>query len=506
MQNTFFFREGGDGGSILRDVEVFASGTHRGKSYTPDDLDQIVANFDLHSSGETPRFSVPMAVPRLMPGAPAVLGHEEEQKILSGSDLPAAGWPVRLWHDREEGKLMADIGGVAPVVANAIRAKRYKKVSAEIYDQPPEGVPGEGKMLRRISFLGADVPQVKTLADLPMPEEMESHSEQFAFTQPFTFKCVDLVPTPGMPGCYTCFFEGDENMNRDEMIDQLQSMGVDTSMMDEVPDAALAEILRACQSYSDGQKQMYDESMPMDGDLPDASSDEEAQTYADKWRRWGERAREGLRKYCGVGDGSTTNMQTPGDDNMSHNYSESVLTSLIESKLEQAINRKIKPSIESFEKYREETLLADKQNMVRKFFERNGPTGSRKLSAADCDEGSPFSEISVALRNAKDNTVVHKFSEKGKEVALTELDCQLKRLETRVPMKFGEVTRSSTGGANGDAGTEGETVVRAYFERFTESARAAGYSTADEMVETLKTASPRDREELISGYRKILNG
>lgn len=93
---------------------------------------------------------------------PAVLGHDEGQ--------PAYGVAVKTW--RNGPKLFADIVNVPPSVANAVKAGQYFQTSAEVYDDTGEaGLPaGGGCMLRRIALLGADIPQVKTLDDLPKPD------------------------------------------------------------------------------------------------------------------------------------------------------------------------------------------------------------------------------------------------------------------------------------------------------------------------------------------------
>jgi hypothetical protein len=93
---------------------------------------------------------------------PAVLGHDEGQ--------PAYGVAVKTW--RNGPKLMADIVNVPASVAAAVKAGQYFQTSAEVYDDTGEaGLPaGGGCMLRRIALLGADIPQVKTLSDLPKPD------------------------------------------------------------------------------------------------------------------------------------------------------------------------------------------------------------------------------------------------------------------------------------------------------------------------------------------------
>ena len=48
----------------------------------------------------------------------------------------------------------------------AIEEGKYRAVSIEIYDKPPQGIPGKGKMIRRLAVLGGEIPQDKNLAPL----------------------------------------------------------------------------------------------------------------------------------------------------------------------------------------------------------------------------------------------------------------------------------------------------------------------------------------------------
>lgn len=240
----------------LKGVEVFVSGTHRGKAYTEQDLQDMETNFKRFSTGESAKLKVP-----------AVIGHEEDQEFLKRTDLPAAGWLTSLGNGTD-GVQRADVGDVAKPVAALIASRRYRKVSPEVYDAPPEGVPGNrpailqelkargrdaladleeakawaseelprrvevwenrkagydagtldkqpgpkpeyeslvderlrghfGKMLRRLSFLGGEIPQIKSLADIPMPTE--AYSER-----PVKLRFADAVEHDGS---WACFFE-----------------------------------------------------------------------------------------------------------------------------------------------------------------------------------------------------------------------------------------------------------------------------------------------------------
>lgn len=136
-------------------VEIFAAGRYRDKHYTIRDLDAMVRNFILLG---------PRGKKLLQP--PNVIGHEDDQEFLDRTDLPAAGWPKRVW--RKGSKLFADFGEMPAEVAHAINTRAYRKVSAEIYDDFVDDQGNHyGKALRRVAILGAEIPQVKSLADIP---------------------------------------------------------------------------------------------------------------------------------------------------------------------------------------------------------------------------------------------------------------------------------------------------------------------------------------------------
>lgn len=140
------------GGKLTNWIPIFQAGTRRGEPYTPRDLDDIARNFRTWKGTVDP---------------PAVIGHSEEQQLLKDTGLPAAGWVADLRHDGK-GTLLARFSDMPPAVEKVIRLGAYRKVSAEIYheDDPPEGVPCKGKLLRRVAFLGGELPQVKTLGDV----------------------------------------------------------------------------------------------------------------------------------------------------------------------------------------------------------------------------------------------------------------------------------------------------------------------------------------------------
>jgi hypothetical protein len=123
------------------EIEIFKVGDYGEKgNYSESDLDGIVKDYD----------------PKLHE-APVTVDHKREG--------PAYGWVKGLKRVGE--KLVAVIANMAEELAEAVRGKKYVKVSVEIYLKMKEtGRP----YLRAVSFLGAQIPEVKGLAAVELGE------------------------------------------------------------------------------------------------------------------------------------------------------------------------------------------------------------------------------------------------------------------------------------------------------------------------------------------------
>jgi hypothetical protein len=132
-------------------VPLFPAGIRKGEPYTAADIDDLVRNYHAFKGVVDP---------------PAVIGHGEAQPWLADSGLPAAGWVADA---RKNGDtLEVRFAHMPPRIKRLIKRRAYDKVSAEIYheDRLPEGIPAKGKMLRRVAFLGGELPHVKGLGSL----------------------------------------------------------------------------------------------------------------------------------------------------------------------------------------------------------------------------------------------------------------------------------------------------------------------------------------------------
>lgn len=135
------------------EIEIFSAGTHTSSNgvtatYSNDDLDAIAQSYD----------------PNLF-DAPAVVGHPRDNS-------PAYAWVNSV--RRVGNKLLAKLKDVDPSFQEAVRSKRFKKISASFYspsslDNPKPGV----YYLRHVGFLGGMAPAVKGLNSVCFSEQEE---------------------------------------------------------------------------------------------------------------------------------------------------------------------------------------------------------------------------------------------------------------------------------------------------------------------------------------------
>jgi hypothetical protein len=259
-------------------VEIFATGRYRGSVWDLADLDQMAKNA---------RLLGPSGKNLLRP--PVVYGHEEQQEFLDRTDWPAAGWlncdtvRVRRYRDADTGKiegiLIGDFEDVNPVTAAALKSKRYRKVSSEIYDDfASDHGQTFGKTLRRIALLGGDLPQVKRLKDVPQP--ISAHSE-----------CRHLVPGDAVrtaEGTWICFAEA-VGVDRNQLTAAVKAglPNLSNAFLDGLTDDKLAELVKSVPTPEQPQPQaapVTPPGMPAQPVAPMIPPDPYSQEFADMSR------------------------------------------------------------------------------------------------------------------------------------------------------------------------------------------------------------------------------
>lgn len=134
---------------VEMDIEMFSPGVWNGIPVDEAQLKSIVRNTQ-------------EKIHLLKP--PLKLGHDDEQKILQNSGLPAAGWleSVRM----VAGKAVGHFVGV-PAKVKALAGKAYRRCSSEImfsWRDPESGA--RMPVFTGLALLGADLPAVTDLADI----------------------------------------------------------------------------------------------------------------------------------------------------------------------------------------------------------------------------------------------------------------------------------------------------------------------------------------------------
>ncbi len=225
---------------MLRDVNLFASGVYRGRRWFP----HWVRNM-----AEAGRKLGPGGAKLHTP--PAAPGHEDDEgwREFVPTDEPAAGWvdpnSLRAVPDPQHAGhviLKGNVVNVPEAMARKIESGEYRFGSAEIYDSFLDDFGRKyGKVLRKFSYLGGEVPQVKRLGPLPRPEPMPA---PMRFSERPGVRIREHT-VRGRRGALITFAET-SRMDRQSMIAAIQAdmPGISQSTLDAMTDEALADLVK----------------------------------------------------------------------------------------------------------------------------------------------------------------------------------------------------------------------------------------------------------------------
>lgn len=431
--------EGGNGMAAIRGVEIFAAGIHRNQAYTEADLDAMAANFNQFSTGARPALRVP-----------AVLGHDEEQELLDRTDLPAAGWCERVYRDGPI--LKADFADVPPQVARLLQQKAYRKVSAEVYDEPPEGVPGKGKMLRRVAFLGGEIPQVKSLDDIPAPV----FGEQFDSAVRRVVLKLSSIKSGRTRGLYQVFSEV-STVDRKQLEEQAAALGLTPETVALLQDDALAAVVLNLLAAGSGAAvpppEPPPEEVPEEGMMAEIPVVEHAEVPA-----------------CPAATPAVPAQRQPTQVVMKYAELEAQLKRL--SAAVNAIEKNFTTKVANLDKFAETRLAQEKRAGIKARLDVLVQQG--KVLPAELDAGLADTLFEL------DALKVKKFSENGKQVERTALDKAFLVLESRPSLaKFAERVKGGKGGATASSPDEELEKVQRYAEdpRFQQVLKAMGQTS-----------------------------
>jgi hypothetical protein len=446
-------------------VEIFSTGEHQGKTYTHADLDEMVDNFRRFSWGKDARVRPPL-----------VVGHEEEQELLKNSGIPRMGQPDSLWHEEincrlckgsgringipcqtclgsgRQGILKTNLANVPMSIAKLIEARAYDGVSSEVYSSPPEGVPGTGKMLRRVALLGGELPHIKNLAALPWPD-YDAHAEQESLHRR-PMMVIKLSEVKDVNGGWECFSEL-RPMDRGEIVAELaRECGYKPEILDRMPDEHLHELKRA---YEEGEAvtpeekraKAFKEEEEMEKELGKMPKEEAAKKYAEHCRKkyaeykekgkkmfgedWKDEDEEELKKAKardGKGDGKGMNFSEEDKKVFIYTITKNVIdavTTNVTKGVEDKLLTKLTPLADKVDKFQEDTKKAG----VKAFCDRCLSEG--KITSAELDDTGGRPTVFTRLMGLDATQKVYKFKEGDKEIEQTALEAEMAAINARKP-------------------------------------------------------------------------
>ncbi len=473
----------GNGLFVVKGVEIFSTGRHQKVEWTHKKLQQAVSNFH--------EYQLPGKVDKT---PPVVLGHSEAQKLMHESGFPRVGSPTAMSYrevpcrlcnatgkapegveafdehgscpvclgTKVQGIVDADLGQMPRTIARLVKGRAYSGVSAEVMEDRPPQVPGEGASFRRITLQGDRLPHIKTLADLPA--DYESMTE--VVTPDVILRPLWCVQESG--GAWECFSEVSkveefaEGKPGPDWAKKLLSYGHKASTLEKMDETAGKEMA-----------EMHDKlAMPKyeHGDRSD-----------DDWQAHEPRS-EAVEKYGEMCAEKHNHMKMRGKrlfgeehfaevDAVAERFSEEQL-----AQITQAVVAKIGSQVGPLEKrvkdFEVATEAKTKRARVEAFAERMKLAG--KIQPHEQDEtaraANPrFRTLTERLMAMDDTVVVERFSEGGKEVTLTQLGMEMEAIKARPSQSYGSKTRGATesGGPDMDL-AKVELHYAAHAEKFAE--------------------------------------
>lgn len=150
----------------IQGVHIFSAGTWNDDPYTEDDLEGMVTAFNETKESIRPALK---------------LGHDNDQKILQNSGLPAAGWVDRIY--RIGSRLYADFTDIPTKVYEALEKKAYRRVSSEVYIGVKILDKSYQYVIGAVALLGPEVPGVMNLSDILAQYGLKDYHSMKAYSE-----------------------------------------------------------------------------------------------------------------------------------------------------------------------------------------------------------------------------------------------------------------------------------------------------------------------------------
>lgn len=433
-------------GRVLhKNVELFHAGSFRegtedAATYSAEDLRDMVVNFALLRHGDRPALVPPVGK-----------GHDsgEAEELFASDDGPRCGEVVRLWTEQGEidGQsvlfLKADLGLDEETKAE-VDGGAFPSVSAEVYDEPPEGAPAgaSGRTLKRVALLGFELPQLKRLkrgaaaaragkrAWLYSERRARTHGEGGGSMEPEQKKAAVKSAFPDLPQELLDSLTDDQiELLVGAALAKAAGASPDANATTEMADAATMSREELVAALTDlGQDPAQLEGM----------TDDELRALYEKLTASPEAA--------AMSETATPATLIPATPAAA--FSERAVLARIQSAERGALAR-----IKAAEQRAKRTATAEMKSKKARAFCEEGLRPGGFIIPAEMDRGPKGDNYTIydELMDADDTVVVRKFSEGGKVVTKTKMDLLMDRFRSRgrTSRLFSEQIPQSSGQAGG---------------------------------------------------------
>lgn len=146
------------------EIDIMPAGTWKGKKFTPDSLREVASNFK----------SLKNKVKAWL-----LLGHSGPLGTRRRAGTPAVGWFDRVWYDEKTRRLKGYLTDVPRKLAELIKSKAYRTVSAEYIRNFVDETTGKkyNRVFVGAALLGAELPAVTTNRTLDQVRALYTNDE-----------------------------------------------------------------------------------------------------------------------------------------------------------------------------------------------------------------------------------------------------------------------------------------------------------------------------------------
>jgi hypothetical protein len=398
-----------------------------------------------------------------------------------------------------------------------INARAYKKVSAEIYNRMPEGVPGQGKALRRVVLMGGYLPHIKSLNDIPWADYEE-------FSEGGIPSYLATVGTQVLDNGVVAVFSEVKPMNRNEMINALLKANIyKVEFFERLTDEQVAQCFKVYSEHQARIARLEEENTNIKEFAEHCGVDIQGNETDEFWKHKGsgsyrEHYSHAMKEHHMrtlhrgkklFGEDYEHDVEVKDrkkekkEEHQLASLSEAQVTDLVAKAVSEALaknNTEIKTQLAAAENQISIFQEATKRDAVNKFVETRRASG--KITASELDPGPNKKPTLIdRLMMTDGKAVIHTFSENGRDVKMTALDLAMDEIDRRQARPDEKLVPGTKDGKPVEVNRKDW--AKGTYAKFNEYMDKAGISEAN-FIESAEKASKESFERMQKEFDSIV--